>query len=423
MKCFTPEIAWHNRDPVLCVDIHVDKVSTSVYRLVSGGADTHIVIWYIKYDYSNDSKGISQIDYVTELNRHQKAVNVVKFSPSGEYLASGDDEPVILVWKKKTNEVTDSSDVKVIEGEEQWLCHKTLRLHLDDVYDISWCADSNHLISGSIDNTAILWNVTNGTKIAMFSEHRGFVQGVAADPLQKYLATLSSDRSLRIYSMANKNLVSHCNKAVIPRSKESTNTAVRIFHDDTLKTYFRRLCFSPDGFLLLVPSGVIELPSSSLQNGSSETSLKPTNGTFVFLRDNFTEPIMYLPSGDQYSVTVRCCPVLFKKRKSCSDDEKAIFDIPYRIVIAVATKRSVLFYDTEHAAPFAYVTDIHYTQLTDLSWSSDGLILIVSSTDGFCTFISFAEGELGERWQENNQDKKKYDQKTDIENESNVEME
>lgn len=77
---------------------------------------------------------------------------------------------------------------------------------------------------------------------------------------------------------------------------------------------------------------------------------------------------MYLPSGDQYSVTVRCCPVLFKKRKSCSDDEKAIFDIPYRIVIAVATKRSVLFYDTEHAAPFAYVTDIHYTQLTDLSW-------------------------------------------------------
>lgn len=39
----------------------------------------------------------------------------------------------------------------------------------------------------------ILWG-TSGTKISMFSEHKGFVQGVAADPLQKYIATLSSDR-------------------------------------------------------------------------------------------------------------------------------------------------------------------------------------------------------------------------------------
>ena len=44
MKCFTPEIAWHNRDPVLSIDIHVDQVSKFVYRLASGGADTHIVV-------------------------------------------------------------------------------------------------------------------------------------------------------------------------------------------------------------------------------------------------------------------------------------------------------------------------------------------------------------------------------------------
>lgn len=79
-------------------------------------------------------------------------------------------------------------------------------------------------------------------------------------------------------------------------------------------------------------------------------------------------PIMYFPSGDQYSVAVRCCPVLFKKMNPDPKNEKTIFDIPYRIVIAVATKSSVIFYDTEHAAPFAYVTDVHYTRLTDLSW-------------------------------------------------------
>lgn len=45
--------------------------------------------------------------------------------------------------------------------------------------------------------------------------------------------------------------------------------------------------------------------------------------------------------------------------------------------------------------PFGCVSNIHYARLTDLTWSSDGNILIVSSVDGFCTVITFEEGELG----------------------------
>lgn len=33
-----------------------------------------------------------------------------------------------------------------------------------------------------------------GSQMCMFKENKGFVQGVAWDPLQKYVATLSSDR-------------------------------------------------------------------------------------------------------------------------------------------------------------------------------------------------------------------------------------
>ncbi len=44
MRFFTPEVAWHNRDPVFSVDIQQDKVSNHVYRLASGGADAHIVV-------------------------------------------------------------------------------------------------------------------------------------------------------------------------------------------------------------------------------------------------------------------------------------------------------------------------------------------------------------------------------------------
>lgn len=65
------------------------------------------------------------------------------------------------------------------------------------------------------------------------------------------------------------------------------------------------------------------------------------------------------------------------------------------MVFAVATKSSVYLYDTQQPTPIGIISNIHYTRLTDLAWSQDGRILVVSSTDGFCTLITFAADELG----------------------------
>lgn len=64
-------------------------------------------------------------------------------------------------------------------------------------------------------------------------------------------------------------------------------------------------------------------------------------------------------------------------------------------MFAVATENAVLLFDTQQPFPFAYITDIHYTRLSDISWSPDGRLLMISSTDGYCTFVTFQEGELG----------------------------
>ncbi len=64
-------------------------------------------------------------------------------------------------------------------------------------------------------------------------------------------------------------------------------------------------------------------------------------------------------------------------------------------MFAIATEDSVFIYDTQNLKPFAYTMGIHYSNLSDISWSSDGSLLIIASIDGFCTFISFKENELG----------------------------
>lgn len=43
MKCTIPEISWHNRDPVLSIDVQ-PFVNNEFYRLASGGTDSHVLV-------------------------------------------------------------------------------------------------------------------------------------------------------------------------------------------------------------------------------------------------------------------------------------------------------------------------------------------------------------------------------------------
>lgn len=43
MKCTIPEISWHNRDPVLSIDIQPSE-KEDFYRLASGGSDCHVLV-------------------------------------------------------------------------------------------------------------------------------------------------------------------------------------------------------------------------------------------------------------------------------------------------------------------------------------------------------------------------------------------
>ncbi|XP_014473067.1 PREDICTED: chromatin assembly factor 1 subunit B [Dinoponera quadriceps] len=384
MKCITPEISWHNRDPVLSVDIqngsYKNREGQTFWRIATGGADYHVLIWHITITECN---GVT-VNYVADLERHQKAVNVVRFSQSKKILASGDDESVIILWKLK--EGHDYSLPSDTENKEQWASWKVLKGHIEDIYDISWSPDSNFLVSGSVDNTAILWDVKKGRNIAILSDHKGFVQGVSWDPCNQYVCTISTDRQCRLIDIAKKKVVQRVHKSKIPTppGHPLEGKVVRLFHDDTFKSFFRRLTFTIDGSLIIVPSGIIE---------PQETTGSISNATIVFSRQNMKEPLMILPTQDECTIAVRCCPVYFELRK---DGPVSVIALPYRMVFAVATQDSVLFYDTQQTWPIAMVSNIHYGRLNDISWSSDGRIVIVSSSDGYCSVIHFDENELGQ---------------------------
>lgn len=69
--------------------------------------------------------GNIDIDAVADLTRHQRAVNVVRWSNSGQYLASGDDDSNIILWQMK------SDNVPLLDGnvndKEVWVVLKVNR--------------------------------------------------------------------------------------------------------------------------------------------------------------------------------------------------------------------------------------------------------------------------------------------------------
>lgn len=80
---------------------------------------------------------------------------------------------------------------------------------------------------------------------------------------------------------------------------------------------------------------------------------------------NVCRPLMFLPSLDECTIAVRCCPIYFELQENGS---APVIALPYRIVFAVATQHSVLIYDTQQISPIAVISNIHYTRLTDISW-------------------------------------------------------
>lgn len=409
MKVFTPEISWHNRLPALSLDISqpIDE-SGNLYRIATGGNDCRVYIWSLRTSQTPPDIGI-----MAGLRRHQRSVGAVKFS-SQHLLASGDDDGYIYIWKYQAdNEPIESSAFLNDDGFEDletWQQQRVLRGHLEDICDLAWSKDGQYLLSGSVDNSAILWDAQKGARVWASDLIKGYVQGVAIDPHTQYLAAISSDRTLRIYNFTEKR------QLYAVRQMNLKNNYKAFFCDDTVQTFCRRLEFSPDGQFLLAPTSRIiekeskeppkepsELDGSPPQEPPKEVAPKeiklqpkPMNVVLVFRRSSLNKPISYYPTGKEVALCTRFNPVAFKLK----DNETNFWGLPYRLVFAIATSRSVIIYDSQQSTPIGYVSQIHLARLTDLAWSSDGKLLMVSSYDGYSTLVTFDTDEFGELYTE-----------------------
>ncbi|KAL6358627.1 hypothetical protein LRP88_08817 [Fusarium phalaenopsidis] len=517
MKATPLIINWHDQNaPVYSAHFEPNGKG----RLATAGGDNHVRIWKVQVDGEE-----RKVEYLSTLSKHNQAVNVVRWAPKGELLASAGDDGNVILWvpteTPQNNFGSEASDDK-----ESWRAKHMCRSSGAEIYDLAWSPDGVHFIIGSMDNIARIYNAQTGTLVRQIAEHSHYVQGVTWDPLNEYIATQSSDRSVHIYSLKTKDgqytlsqddktprLASHIKADLPPRRISSSSPAppdfghrsslavldsapsvgspvpsapgtptsfalpmnppsvvshsrrssfssrrsvspapsmplpavmpmdpspkpsstisaglgmknANLYANETLTSFFRRLTFTPDGSLLLTPSGQYQ------NQHQAEKDAKPTyeviNTVYIYTRGGINKPpIAHLPGHKKPSVVVKCSPIFYTLRQSppttrnitidTSSAEEPIpslpeplskpspapsvmdpppppatatseskssnlevnsstpgprpaFSLPYRMVYAVATQDSVLLYDTQQKSPICVVSNLHCATFTDLAW-------------------------------------------------------
>lgn len=157
-----------------------------------------------------------------------------------------------------------------------------------------------------------------------------------------------------------------------------------MFLDESVSSFFRRPAWSTDGNYILIPTGTYRKDKES----------ESIYVTYVFNRNSFQSPIAYIPSKKP-SLIVRFSPKLYKLNVNEDSNQNVFLNLQYRMIFAIATSNSIIVYDTQRLIPIAYLENIHYASITDLSWSKDGNILIMSSSDGYVSSLRFENDELG----------------------------
>jgi tetratricopeptide (TPR) repeat protein/DNA-binding beta-propeller fold protein YncE len=193
---------------------------------------------------------------------------------------------------------------------------KTLKGHADNVRSVSFSPDGKHLASGSSDKTIKLWSITDGNLIKTLEGHSNGVMSVAFSPDGKYIASGSSDKTIKLWSIPAGNLIKtlegHSNgvmsvafspdgKYIASGSSDKTIKLWSIPAGNLIKTLeghadnVRSVAFSPDRKYLASGSWDKTIKLWSITDGNLIKTL--TGHTYHVFSVAFSPDGKYLASG------------------------------------------------------------------------------------------------------------------------------
>ncbi|MGB0579174.1 MAG: c-type cytochrome domain-containing protein [Limisphaerales bacterium] len=122
-------------------------------------------------------------------------ITAMKFVNDGKHLVLAESVPTVL------------GRLIVVET-KRWKTVKTVRAHVDAIYNLSLSPDGKYLSSSSADKLAHLWRVADWKKHGTLEGHTDYVMGSAFNPGGDRIATVSSDSTVKVWEVQTQKQIS-----------------------------------------------------------------------------------------------------------------------------------------------------------------------------------------------------------------------
>ncbi|KAI7216310.1 hypothetical protein KC333_g4905 [Hortaea werneckii] len=357
-------------------EVYSCHVSPDGSRLATAAGDGHVRIWSTEAILNASNPSYSKPRQLASLSHHSGTVHSVRFSGNGKYLASGADDKIVCVYTLEPgaagHATFGSNEAPPVEN---WRIYRRLIGHDNDVQDLGWSADSSILVSVGLDSKVVVWSGSTFERLKTLSNHQSHVKGITFDPANKYFATASDDRSIKIYRFTSPPPNASAYDQTSNFTLETTVTAP--FGTSPLTTYFRRCSWSPEG---------AHIAAANATNG-------PVSSIAIVNRGTWDSEINLI--GHEGPVEV-CAfsPRLFLREPPDPNNPNASSQA-VSVVACAGQDKVVSVWNTSFPRPFVTTAELSAKSISDLSWSPEGETLYVTSLDGTIAALVFEKGELG----------------------------
>ncbi|MGH8908536.1 MAG: TIR domain-containing protein [Egibacteraceae bacterium] len=363
------------------------------HRVASAGEDGTVRVWNLA------GAGEPMI-----VRGHEATVRSVAFSPDGHLLASGSTDRMVRIW-----DLTGEADPIVLPG------------HQGAVGGVAFAPDGRRLASASADDTVRLWDLADGTppmvlkgrgdlpgvafspdgqRVAtssiiwdltdeanpvVLSGHQGTLWGVAFSSLDNLMATVSGDRTVRLWNAVTGT------ESVVLRGHQGTVYGV---------------AFSPDGHQL----------ASVGEDGTVRIWDSPSGEERVLLgHGSWVQAVAFSPDGRRLAsassdATVRIWDAVRGQELAVLRGHEGrvravAFSPDEQRVASGGDDRTIRIWDSTGGTPLMVLRG-HENDVTEVAFSRDGNRLASASGDGTVriwdpvagTLLSTLGGHQGTVW-------------------------